>query len=170
MMIKWLCVGFVFGFTTTANANVVWPALYAESAVTSWPIIVLSLILEFFVIRWLFKRNAKISAFYTLAANLASSLIGYILRPLSGLAWEFALGWAINSALGWGTFNPIAWILVPILGGAINAVIELGVIRWIWKEKLTRRVWIIFWAINALTVGIATAVLLAMRPGILTGF
>lgn len=136
--------------------NLVWPALYAETKITSLPVIALGLILELFVIRALFNRSWKVSSIMVIAANLVSGLIGYILRPLSGLAWEVSVGPLLMRMFDWGTFNPVAWFFVPIIGGGINAVLELSTVTLVWKEKFSLKNLLVLWAINWTSVGIAT--------------
>lgn len=143
-------------------ANVVWPALYAENKVSSIPIIGLSLVIEFFFFRRLFNPNAKQAGFYTLAANLASGLVGLIGRPLSGLLYELTIGMLVMWIFDWGTFNPVTWISVPIFGGALNALLELLTIRIIWKHKLSKKNFYWMWLVNILTIGIATAWVVAL--------
>ena len=138
-------------------ANVVWPALYAEEKVSSIPIIALSLVIEFFFFRRLFGLNVKKAALYTVAANIASGLIGLLGRPLSGLLYEITIGMIIMWIFDWGTFNPVTWISVPIFGGALNALIELLTIRLIWKAKITKRNFYWIWLANIVTISIATA-------------
>ena len=145
-----------FLLPAVAYGNVVWPALYAETKVSSLPIVSLSLVLEYIVIRQRFKKNIKESVLYTITANVASGLIGLILRPLSGIAWELSLGMLVMWIFDWGTFNPVAWFFVPIIGGAVNASLELLTIKLIWKEKFTKKNFLSLWAINWITVGIAT--------------
>lgn len=139
-----------------AFGNVVWPALYAETKVSSLTIIGLSLVLEYLVIRSLFKRGIRKSIFYTATANIASGLIGLFLRPISGLAWELSLGQLVMWIFDWGTFSPVAWVFVPIIGSAINASLELLTIKAIWKETFTKKNFFSLWLINWVTVGIAT--------------
>ena len=154
----------LISFPSLAFGNVVWPALYTETKVSSLPIIALSLVLEFFVIRALFKKSIKISAFFVIAANLVSGLVGIFLRPLSGIAWELSLGQLVMWIFDWGTFNPVAWFFVPIIGGAINAALELLTIKLIWKEKFTKKNYLSLWAINWVTVGIATIWVIVSPP------
>jgi len=151
-------------FPSLAFGNVVWPALYTETKVSSLPIIALSLVLELLVIRALFKKSIKISAFFVVAANLASGLVGLFLRPLSGIAWELSLGQLVMWIFDWGTFNPVAWFFVPIVGGAINAALELLTIKLIWKEKFTKKNYLPLWVINWVTVGIATIWVIVSPP------
>jgi len=147
-----------------AFGNVVWPALYTETKVSSLPIILLSLVLEYLVIRQLFKSNIKKSALYAITANVVSGVIGLVLRPLSGIAWELSLGMLVMWIFDWGTFNPVAWFFVPIIGGAINASLELLTIKLIWKEKFTKKNFLSLWAINWITVGIATTWVVLYPP------
>ncbi len=57
----------------------------------------------------------------------------------------------------WGTFNPVTWFSVPILGGGLNAIIELFTIKMIWKHKITKRNFYWIWLANIITISIATA-------------
>jgi hypothetical protein len=147
-----------------AIANMVWPALYAETKVSTIPIILLSLVFEYFGIRWIFKQSATKSILYCLAANLTSGLIGLILRPLSGIVWELTLGNLVMWIFNWGTFNPVSWFFVPVIGGAINASLELLTIKLLWKEKYTRKSFILMWFINIITVGLATVWVILYPP------
>ena len=139
-----------------AFGNVVWPSMYTETKLSSIPIIAISLALEFFVFKALFQKSKKITSIYTIVANVASGLIGLFARPISGLLWEVSLGAIVMWIFDWGTFNPVAWFFVPIIGGAINSVLELFTLKLIWKENFTKRNFLLLWAINWATVGIAT--------------
>jgi hypothetical protein len=142
--------------TGTAEANVVWPALYTETKTSSIPVIVGSLVIEYFVFQWLFKTEWKKTALYVVSANLVSGLLGLILRPLSGIAWELSLGAVVMWLFNWGTFNPVAWFFVPIIGGAVNAAIELYTVKLFWGEKFQKKSFMVLWAANWVTVGAAT--------------
>ena len=151
-----LIILFLILFPSVAHADVVWPALYTETKVSSLPIIGVSLFIEYWFFKWLFSVSHKKALFYTAASNLASGIIGLIARPLSGIVYELSLGMLVNWLFNWGTFNPVAWFFVPIFGGAVNSGIELGTIRLIWKEKINKKRFFLTLLINALTVGIAT--------------
>jgi hypothetical protein len=147
-----------------AQANIVWPALYTETKVSSFPIIGLSLLLEYLFFKWLFKLDVKQAIYYTLVANIVSGILGLFLRPLSGIAYELSLGMLVNWLFHWGTFNPVAWFFVPIIGGALNAILELLAIRVIWKHKITKKNYFLTWGINTFTVSIAVAWVLIYPP------
>ncbi len=144
------------GLPSEALANVVWPALYVETKISSIPIIALSLLAELWFFKWLFKLDFKEAFLYALAANVVSGVLGIVLRPLSGIAYEISLGLLINWLFDWGTFNPVAWFFVPVIAGALNAILELGTIRLIWKKRITRRNYYLTWAINTATAALAT--------------
>jgi hypothetical protein len=150
MMKKTIPIAIIFLLPTLAFGNVVWPALYTETKASSLPIIGLSLALEYLVIRRLFGQSLTKSVFYTVAANLVSGILGLVLRPLSGLAWELSLGMLIMWLFNWGTFNPVTWFFVPVVGGAINALLELLTIKLIWKEKFSRKAFLYLWMITNL--------------------
>ena len=151
------CIISITLLPSVAHANIVWPALVAETKVSSLQIIALSLLIEYWFFKWLFQIDTKQAILYTMAANISSGILGLFLRPLSGIAYELSLGMIVYWLFNWGSFNPIAWFFVPITGGAINSVLELGTIRIIWKRKITKRNFYLTWMINAFTVAIATA-------------
>ena len=156
---KKICIYiFIMLFSTTqAYCNMIWPVLLSEEKVTSIPIIMLSIIIEFFFFKALFNVSNKKAILFTLSANAASAILGLVLRPLSGIIWELTLGQIVIRIFDWGTFNPVAWFSVPIFGGAVNAIIELLTIRIIWKNKLSWKNFLLTWLINVITIGIAVA-------------
>jgi len=161
-----LPAGLAFAAPLPALGNLVWPALEAETRVTSVPIIALSLVLEYCVIRLLFQKGVGRSILYTIIANAVSGALGLVLRPLSGLAWEVSLGALVMWIFSWGTYNPVAWFSVPVIGGAVNAALELLAIRLIGKEKFTRKNFLVFWVANTVTVGLST-LWVVLRPPML---
>lgn len=160
---RWIAL-FLILFPTAAYADVVWPALYAETKISSLPIIGISLLLEYWFFKWLFSINYKNALLYTVTANLASGIMGLLARPLSGIAYELSLGMLVNWLFSWGTFNPVAWFFVPIFGGAVNAGIELGTVRLIWKQRINKKRFFLTLFINAITVGIATVWVIIHPP------
>ncbi len=91
-------------------ANMVWPALFLELMLLAPPVVIASLIIEYF-----FVRRAVPSATVGQAVigdilmNLFSTLLGIILIPLAGVIWEFFPGLTFNYWLHLGTFNTITW-------------------------------------------------------------
>lgn len=149
---------------SVAFANVVWPALYTETKINSIPIIGLSLLIEFYLYKWLFQLNYKKAFIVTIVANMVSGVIGLIGRPLSGLAYELSIGMLVNWLFDWGTFNPVAWCFVPVFSGSVNAIIELLAIRTIWKIKITKKTFLYALGANAITAAIATIWVVLQPP------
>jgi hypothetical protein len=137
-------------------ANFVWAGLILESRLIAIPIILAGLVIEFFFVRRLTGFSVKRSIIADVTMNAASLLLGLILIPLAGFAWEIFVGsllWELNTQIG--SFHPINLMATFILAVLINAVIENFVLRKIFKlekDKLGFR-WLCL--ANALTVSIA---------------
>ena len=116
-------------FPVVAYANVVWPALYLETRLFSWWAIGVGLIIEFFLIKWLFNLSVKRAMIADVSANTLSSIAGIILIPLSGIAWEIFPASLINWLFSWGTFNPVTWVVTFVLGCLVNAFLEGAVYK-----------------------------------------
>jgi len=153
-----------FAFASVASANMVWPALYVETKMSALPIIGLSLLIEFYLYKYIFQINRIQAAKYVVLANIVSGLLGLFLRPLSGIAYELSLGMLINWLFDWGTFNPVVWICLPFISGSVNAVLELLTIKIIWKHKFSKRNFYMAWVGNIVTVAIATAWVVTYPP------
>jgi hypothetical protein len=93
------------------------------------------------------------------AMNAASTLIGAIAIPVLGLGWEFIIGVPMGYLLNWGTFNPVTWVATFFLATAVNTVIELIVVATLFSVPWTKRTISVFFAANALSVGLAFYVL-----------
>jgi hypothetical protein len=147
-----------------ALADVVWPALLLETRMLTWWAIGLGLLIEFLVVRWLFALTLQRAAIATLVANAASTVLGVLLLPIAGFAWEFFPGSIYMLLLHWGTFNPITWAATFLLACLVNTVVE----AFIYKHVFTLRVrWReFFWVCvaNALSIAVAFASLFAAPP------
>ena len=96
--------------------------------------------------------------------NFASTLLGILLIPIAGLAWEFFPGSVLYRIFDVGTFNPGTWVMTFLFAVAINAALESLVIRWAFKTKLGKRG---FWGLvvaNAVSVGLAFGSLFVLWP------
>jgi len=140
-----------------AYANAVWPALYLETRLFSlWPISI-GLLIEYFFVLKLLEPNPKKAALATLAANVVSAVLGIILIPLAGVAWEVFPGLLFYHLLNMGTFNPITWVATFILACVVNVAIEGTVYKKWFKFKFFFKSRLLFWFMlaNAASVGIA---------------
>lgn len=136
-------------------ANVVWPALYLEMRVLTWWAILSGLLVEFLFL-WKFLRlPIKRAGVAAIAMNAGSTILGILLIPLAGIAWEFFPGSFLYPLLDVGTFSPVTWAATFVFAVLINACTE-GFVLW----KLFKLPWArkLFWglaAVNSISVGIA---------------
>jgi hypothetical protein len=139
----------------SAHADMVWPALYLETRLFSWWAIGLGLVVEFFFIWKVFALPARKAVVADLAANAASALLGALLIPLAGIAWEVFPGLAFYHLLNWGTFNPVTWVATFIFACLINAWLESYVLKRFFRLPFTKRTFSWLTLANAISVGIA---------------
>ena len=137
---------------TPILANVIWPALILEGRLLSVLVIAAGLVIEFpFVLR-LTDLSPKRCLVADLTMNAVSTLAGIILIPLSGLVWEVSLGAAVQAIFHLGTFNPAAWIGTGVFAALTNAGIEATVLRFVFKQRITKASFCWFWLANGLSV------------------
>ena len=95
-------------FSNPMLANFVWAGLLLESRLIAIPVILAGLIVEYFFVRRLTGFSAKRSLIADVTMNGASLLLGLVLIPLAGFAWEISVGsllWEMNNQIG--SFHPI---------------------------------------------------------------
>jgi hypothetical protein len=137
-----------------AHADMVWPALYLVSRLFTWWAIAAGLLVEYVVIRGVFKLPPKKAIIADLAANAASSVAGSVLIAIAGIAWEFGPGLALYKLLNVGTFNPYTWAATILMAALINGGIEMAILR-AFGVPSTKRTFLVLTLANAVTVGIA---------------
>ncbi|MBT2786425.1 MULTISPECIES: hypothetical protein [unclassified Halomonas] len=158
-------VALVAFLPVAAHANAVWPALYLETRLFSWWAISVGLLIEYLFVRKLLLTPPQKAAAATVTANIASAVLGVLLIPLAGIAWEVFPGLVFYHVFNMGTFNPITWCATFLLACTVNVAIEGLVYKkvfrlgFIFKSKLF--LW--FMLANAASVGVAMASL-AMYP------
>lgn len=139
--------------SVSAYADVVWPALYLEVRQWSWWVIGFGLLAEFPFVKYAFVLTNRCAAFATIVANGVSAILGVVLVPLAGIAWEVFPASLYMRALHWGTFNPITWIASVLLAVTINTVVEAAVYKHAFKFQFSRREWRLVVAANVVSVG-----------------
>ncbi len=160
----WLIIFGLLMAAVPARADVVWPALFLETRLVTWWAISAGLVAEYLFIRHLFGFGIKKSLLADVSINAASTLLGILLIPIAGIAWEFFPGIILYKVFNVGTFNPGTWVATFLMAVAINAALESLVIRWVFKTKVGKRgFWGLFLA-NAISVGIAFGSLFVMWP------
>ncbi len=138
-------------------ADLVWPALFLEGRLLSWWAIGLGLLGELFFVRWLTRFSWPKSLATDVTMNAASSLLGWALIPLAGIAWEIFPGIPLYRLLDIGTFNPGTWAATFLAAVFINSGVETAVLCYGFKQRpFTRFYWWLALA-NALSVGLAVA-------------
>lgn len=142
---------------TLAYANMVWPALYLETRLFSWWAISVGLLIEYLFVRKFLGAAGKQALLATVAANAASAVLGIVLIPLAGVAWEIFPGLLFYELLNMGTFNPITWVATFLLACAVNVAIEGLVYKKAFKLGFLYKSKLFFWFMlaNAASVGVA---------------
>lgn len=142
-------------FAQAVFADVVWPAIFLENRMMSWWAILFGLLIEYLFIRFLLKTSIRQSIIITTIMNVISCLLGIIVIPLSGMAWEIFPGILIYKIFHIGTFNPGTWIATFIMSVVINGGIETCVITKVFKRKIGKKGFWLLCAVNALSIGLA---------------
>ena len=143
-------------------ANVVWPALYLETRLLSWWAIAIGLLVEYFYYLKVLKFNKRQALKANLFANLVSAVLGIVLIPALGIAWELFPASVYQFIFDWGTFNPITWIASFCIAAVFNALIEGFVIKKFFYSAFTFRGKTFYMLVmfNAVSVGAALISLL----------
>jgi hypothetical protein len=133
----------------TILGDVVWPALFLEDRLLSVWVIVAGLLIEYFFVWRITSLGAVRAIWANLAMNAASTLLGIVLLPFTGLLIALFPGELI------GTFNPITWGLTFLLAVFLNTWIEYLVLWKAFKQDLSKRKFWLLALANALSVGFA---------------
>ncbi len=154
-----LVVAALLAMPAAAYANLVWPALYLETRLFSWWAISVGLVVEYLFVRWLFGLAPSRAAIADLSVNAASAVVGVVLIPIAGIAWELFPASVYKWALGWGTFNTITWAGTFILACVVNAALEGFVYKKAFKVDFKIKSKNFGWLVlaNAFSVGVALA-------------
>jgi hypothetical protein len=120
----------------------------------TWWAIAAGLLVEYLLIRHAFGLSWRQALFADLAANLASSVAGFVLIPIAGIVWEFGPGLAMYTLIDVGTFNPVTWMATLAMAGLINAAVEILALGRFGVTRNKRTFWLLALA-NMATVGVA---------------
>ena len=146
-------------------ADVVWPALLLEGRILTWWAILVGLIVEYFFLRNITELSWSRAALADVAMNAASSILGILLIPIAGIAWEIFPGILLYKVFHIGTFNPGTWTATILMAAAINTFIERFALRRLFKQPVagSRCFWMLFLA-NSISIGLAMASILYSPP------
>ncbi len=146
---------FLLLLPSVALANLVWPAVYVTMGLVTWWVVAAGLAIETVGLALLLKSTLAKSFLLAFSINAVSAVLGVVLVPLAGIAYEFLPGLLINWLFSWGTFNPVAWVATFLLAAIINATVEGIVLSKAFALSLTRahQLWLV--ALNFATVALA---------------
>jgi len=102
----------------------------------TWWSIALGLIVEYLFVRKLTHFDIRKSILVDLSMNLVSCLLGIILIPLFGVAWEFFPGIVFYKLFNIGTFDYGTWTATFFFAVFINALLDNFLINKGFKKKL----------------------------------
>ena len=134
----------------TANANMVWPALYIAEGMRSIWVILGGLIIEIIFIKIFIKTAWLKTILISLAMNVTSTLVGVIIIPLFGFLGEIMLI-PLDGVLKLYTFHTVHWVVSCIVAAICNVLLESLCIKLMFKYKLRQNLWWIL-AANIITV------------------
>src|SRR5262245_50038467 len=109
----------------------VWPALLVEQRLLSVIPIGAGLVVEWLAL-WLggFGLSWKKAALVDVVMNTASTLLGIVLIPALGIAWEVFPGLVLEKFFDIGTFNPGTWVATFVISVLATTGVEVAVLRW----------------------------------------
>ena len=145
------------------SADVVWPALVLSGYLLSLPAIAIGLGVEIACLALLLQMPWRTAVAAGVTMNVASSVLGVVLVPPSGLVWEVGPGLALYQIWRVGTFNPGTWAATFVLAALVNAVVEAVVLRAGFRVPFSRRVFRVLALANCASVSVA-GVAMWLRP------
>jgi hypothetical protein len=158
---RWLrgagIVGGVLLAPTAAHADVLWPGLFLEGGMLTLPAILVGLLIEIAILRFGFRLTWRRSVVAGVAVNGISTLVGVLLTPLLGMAWELFPGGLINDRFDLPEFNPVTWTATAILAALASTAIEGVALIRLFKIRFDLPRWLLWLAANAISTAIAVA-------------
>lgn len=113
-------------------SNVIWPALYiAETLLKFWFLIIMTIVVEMFVLKYALGYSYLKSFVASLIGNLVSGLVGTYLMVFGMLGWHFIFDQILFNS----TFNIVNWVASYVLMCLGSVAIETLIIKLIYKEK-----------------------------------
>jgi hypothetical protein len=114
--------------------DMVWPALYvSETILKFWFLVIGTIVIELFVIKYFLKISWKQSIFVSIIGNLVSAIAGTILMTIAMLFWHIIVDNFVN-----GTFNTINWFATYVLMCFGSVFLETLTIKIIYDQPFRR--------------------------------
>jgi hypothetical protein len=113
----------------------VWPAIYVSQALWKfWFLVIATIVIETFVIKYFLKFGWKKSFIASLIGNCVSGFVGTFIMVWAMLFWHMVA----DNFVPHGTFGLTNWIATYILMCLGSVFLEALAIRFIYKEKIRR--------------------------------
>lgn len=110
--------------------NIVWPAIYiAEEIYKFWFLILVSILLEIFSIKYLMKISWLKSTIASIIGNLVSGFVGTTIMTFAMIIWHFLFDWLLPQS----TFDITNWIISYVFMCLGSVMIEVIIVRFIYK-------------------------------------
>jgi hypothetical protein len=138
-------------------ADVVWPGLFLGDRLTAIFTVAIGLVVEAIVLRWAFRMSWPKALMADIVMNAASTFVGAYATIAGGLAWEFGPARVIYPLLHVGTFNPLTWAVTCLIAVATNTLVEMAVLRVLFKVPFGFRAVGYLAGANAISVLVAYA-------------
>ena len=114
--------------------DMVWPAIYvSETFWKFWFLVIGTIVIEFFVIKYYLKFSWKKSFLASLIGNCVSGFIGTIVMTWAMLFWHLVVDNFVS-----GTFNIVNWIATYVLMCLGSVFLETLTIKIIYKVPIKR--------------------------------
>jgi hypothetical protein len=151
--------GLLFLTPVITHANALW---FFDAGHSMVFLFFIALCIEFFFLKWLFKTSYKKALYYLVTANVLSMLVGFFLLDIFSNVIAF-IGFALKNVFNLSDqfTEGFIWSMFPFYMGMVSALLELGAIKLIWKEKATNERFFLMWGLNMLTISMVTIFFIA---------
>lgn len=113
--------------------DMVWPAIFvSETFWHFWFLIIGTIVIETFVIKYFLKYSWKKSIIVSIVGNCASGIVGTFIMTFAMLFWHLVADTLIFRA----TFNVFNWIATFVIMCLGSVYIETYTIKILYKEKI----------------------------------
>lgn len=117
------------------SLDMIWPAIYvAEEFSKFWFLVIGTILIELFIIKYFLKFSWKKSFFVSLIGNSVSGFVGTFIMIFAMIFWHMLFDWILHI----GTFDMINWIATYILMCLGSVFLETLTIKIIYTEKIKR--------------------------------
>ena len=116
-----------------ASANMVWPSLYIAEGMRSWYVILIGFVVEIIFVKCFLKQSYLKSVLIAFVMNLASTVLGVVVIPLSGFIGEILM-----IPFGTGTFHYTHWLMSYVFAVLSNVLVEGLTVKFTFKHKFKK--------------------------------